>query len=160
MPGEFCGLYSPGVAKSRTQLSDFHFHFTITWAYFFFFTINDSLLWNSPPDRKLVPVSHNQVFVHIYIFLVHLFPSSSPPPPVLVCLLISDIKKYLLVFYYFYLFIYSFLLTNFMHFQLKDNCFTILCWFLLFINMNQGLFSSPSCFEWASLRNFNSVKVT
>ena len=25
-PGEFHGLYSHGVAKSQTQLSDFHFH--------------------------------------------------------------------------------------------------------------------------------------
>ena len=28
--GEFHGLYSPGVAKSRTQLSDFHFHFVMS----------------------------------------------------------------------------------------------------------------------------------
>ena len=28
-PGEFWGLYVHGVAKSRTRLSDFHFHLSI-----------------------------------------------------------------------------------------------------------------------------------
>ena len=42
-PGEFCRLYGPWVAKSQTQLSDFHFHFatgrTIAVFICFYFTI-------------------------------------------------------------------------------------------------------------------------
>ena len=67
------------VAKRWTRLSNFHFHFTITWAYFFYIYINDSLFWNSPPDRKLVLVSHNWVFLHIFFF-VHVFPTAPTPP--------------------------------------------------------------------------------
>ena len=40
-PGEFHGLYSPWVTKSRTQLSDFHFQYRL---YCNFYTVQHNLL--------------------------------------------------------------------------------------------------------------------
>ena len=44
-PGEFHGLYSPSVTKSRTRLSNFHFHFTFQAIHFR--SNSQNLTWNN-----------------------------------------------------------------------------------------------------------------
>ena len=61
-PGEFHGLYSPWVTKSRTRLSNFHFHFSlscpwrrvgmkmISWGWTEVFNLT---IWSNPNDTSL-----------------------------------------------------------------------------------------------------------